>query len=612
LETPRDLWLAIRGGSQWEIVTRELRRQAESSAAFNAANFRPLFDLTTPWLKRGAGVQDPPAGVGEFPILPAGGQLFAGLYPRGIYTNLLSAKHAGVLTSPRFRIDSDYISVRMLGGNYGQAQLIVENYAVPRGGIYNGRALPRGDAMQWLRIPTAFWKGFTAYLEFTTADHATIFFADSKVPKAGDGRSWFGVQSVVAHDIKETPKDLPAAILHAIDSAPAQTADSLPAHYQRLLVEAIDAWKNGTARDGQVAFLDSFIRDGFLPTSSETLAAEYRRLEAAVPHPRFAPSVLQEPASPQPLLVRGNLKNPGAPVPPRYLEAFGGRLYTDPMRGRLDLAAAIADPRNPLTARVMVNRIWRYMFGAGLVRTVDNFGKLGEAPSHPELLDWLATTFVADGWSIKKTVRRVALCQAYRMSSTGSAESHRRDPANRWLQHMNIRRLEAEAIRDSMLWVSGELKTQMYGPSVPTYYAHDTGRTKGDRPKGPLDGDGRRSIYLEVRRNVTNPLLEAFDEPKVSTTRGERDLTNVPAQSLALLNNPFVIQQAAKWTAALETTPAAERVREMFWRALGRPPTSEEQKVSAALLDALSTERAEVWRDFAHSLFNLKEFIYVR
>src|SRR5262249_47461995 len=150
--------------------------------------------------------------------------------------------------------------------------------------------------------------------------------------------------------------------------------------------------------------------------------------------------------------------------------------------------------------------------------------------------------------------------RAYGMSSSGSAEAHRKDPANRWLQHANVRRLEAEAIRDSILWVSGELRLQMYGPSVATYYSHDTGRTKGDRPKGPLDGDGRRSVYLEVRRNVTNPLLEAFDAPKISTTRGERDLTNVPAQSLALLNNPFILQQSAKWASALDKRSPSDRI----------------------------------------------------
>src|SRR5262249_17746350 len=162
-----------------------------------------------------------------------------------------------------------------------------------------------------------------------------------------------------------------------------------------------------------------------------------------------------------------------------------------------------------------------------------------------ELLDWLADRFMSDGWSIKKTIRMLVMTQAYQMSSSASAEALSQDPENRWLQHANVRRLEAEAIRDSILWVSGELRFETYGPSVKAYYSHETGKTKGDRAKGPLDGAGRRSVYLEVRRNVTNPVLEAFDVPVISSTRGQRDLTNVPAQSLVLLNDPFVIEQAA-------------------------------------------------------------------
>jgi mono/diheme cytochrome c family protein len=612
LETPLDFWLALRRGEQWQDLASKLQ-PADSK-------FRVLWDVRTgfdSWLKRGPGIPVRPSAPGEFWILPAGENLIHGIYPSGVYTNLLSAKHNGVLSSPRFKIDTDYISVRMLGGNYGAAQLIIENYAVPRGGIYALRALPKEDKMHWLCIPTAFWKGFTAYLEFSTVDDATVFQPEKDARKAGDGRSWFGVQTVVAHDGKQPPPEIPEAVKFAISGELPQSLDDLAAHYQGLLRRAIDAWQAGTLRDGESAFLDSFVRTGFLPAALDRLpevkerAAGYRRLEANMAQPHYAPSVLQEPSPAQPLLIRGNLKNPGPAVPLRYLEALDRREYPDPMRARLELADAIASPRNPLTARVMVNRIWRYMFGAGLVRTVDNFGKLGEPPSHPELLDWLATRFVSDGWSIKKMVRMLATSQAYRMSSVGSAEAHAKDPANRWLQHANVRRLEAEAIRDSILWVSGELKPDMYGPSVPTYYAHDTGRTKGDRPKGPLDGNGRRSIYLEVRRNVTNPLLEAFDAPKISTTRGERDLTNVPAQSLALLNNPFIIQQAEKWAAAMESVAPVERVNEMFWRAFGRPPTAEERTASEVLLEALRAE-PHPWSDFAHSLFDLKEFIYIR
>ncbi len=258
------------------------------------------------------------------------------------------------------------------------------------------------------------------------------------------------------------------------------------------------------------------------------------------------------------------------------------------------------------------------MFGAGLVRTVDNFGKLGETPSHPELLDFLADRFIQEGWSIKQLIRMLANSQAYRMESASSADAVKKDPANRLLSHMPVRRLEAEAIRDSILWVSGQLDGTMFGESIDTFYAHDTGKTKGDKAKGPLDGAGRRSIYLEVRRNVTNPFLEVFDLPKAATTRGERDLTNVPAQSLAFLNSPFVIDQAAKW--ALSTSgEASSRIDEMFVRAFSRKPMPREKDRSLSFLEKLRGEHSSqpdperaAWAGFAQALFNFKEFIYVR
>ncbi|MBL8216607.1 MAG: DUF1553 domain-containing protein [Bryobacterales bacterium] len=541
------------------------------------AGHRLLWDLgksTEGWLARGSGLPPAASPQGELLIGATGPPR---LYPPGIYSNRLSAKHDAVWQSPRFKVDSDFISVRLAGANYGQAQLIIENYAVPRGGIYNLRARAKSDKLDWYTIPTAFWKGFTAYLEFTTIDTATIFQAESAgkgktLQPAEDGRSWFGADLVIAHDTKEKP--------------------TIPADAPIDLEERAE-WK--------------------------PLLDRYRALENQLPKLTFAPSVLQEPAAPQPLLVRGNPKSPGPAVPVRYIEAIAGPAAVPVDEARLRLADALAANSNPLTARVMVNRLWRAMFGAGLVRSVDNFGKLGDTPSHPELLDELAVRFMEQGWSIKKMLRTMALSEAYRRSSTPSAEAKVKDPANRWLQHRNLRRLEAEAIRDSILLASGELKPDMFGPSIATYYDHDTGKTKGDKPKGPLDGAGRRSVYLEVRRNVTNPMLEVFDVPKVSTARGERDLTNVPAQSLAMLNNPFVLEQAGKWAKRALLTPEPDRVAAMFQTAFQRPPTAEEQQRSRAYLNELKDQHAAapdretaVWRDFAHALFNLKEFLYVR
>ncbi|MFM7159866.1 MAG: DUF1553 domain-containing protein, partial [Planctomycetaceae bacterium] len=230
-----------------------------------------------------------------------------------------------------------------------------------------------------------------------------------------------------------------------------------------------------------------------------------------------------------------------------------------------------------------VNRLWQQLFGRGLVATVDNFGALGELPTHPELLDELATRFLAEGWSVKRMLRLMLTSRAWRQVSRPSAEAARLDPDNRWLSHMPVRRLEAEAVRDTLLAVAGELDARMGGPGVNVYF---TNKTEGGGPPGPLDGDRRRSVYLKIRRNAHHSLLEVFDAPKPSTTRGRRDQTNVPAQALAMLNDPLVLDQARKWGArvAARPAPAPRRAAEMFEAALGRPPTPAEL---ALLLDEL-------------------------
>jgi hypothetical protein len=268
----------------------------------------------------------------------------------------------------------------------------------------------------------------------------------------------------------------------------------------------------------------------------------------------------------------------------------------------------------------MVNRLWHHLFGRGLVGTVDNFGRLGEKPTHPELLDYLATRFVEHGWSIKETLRFLVTSRAFQQAATPSSDARRIDPSNELLSHARVRRLEAEAIRDAMLNVSGEVDLKMYGPGVNVYYI---AKTEGGGPKGPLDGDRRRSVYQRIRRNAANPFLEAFDAPKPVSTRGRRDATNVPAQSLTLLNDPFVIDQSAKWAKSLvkDGRNRDERIQAMIVRALGRPATAEDVAGSREFLLGLAAEHSvlphdlesneRVWQDFAQSLFCLKEFIYV-
>ena len=195
--------------------------------------------------------------------------------------------------------------------------------------------------------------------------------------------------------------------------------------------------------------------------------------------------------------------------------------------GRLELAEAMLHADNPLTARVIVNRVWHHVFGRGLVATPDNFGKLGETPSHPELLDYLAKRFVAEAWSLKKLIRELVLTRTFQLGVTPTANAREMDPDNRLLTRAHMRRLEAEAIRDAMLHASGSLDHS---------------------PLGGSDGfdTNRRSLYVRIIRNRLDPFLTIMDAPVPTSTKGRRDLTNVPAQSLTMMNDPFVISLAER------------------------------------------------------------------
>ena len=637
----RELAQASDFTATWHELQRYWQLEVETRQAFNKEHFDVAWDFSGPdyeaTVGHGVGRTDVPSAPGEFSIERRGDLLLGGIYPGGAYTHLLSTKHGGVIQTPRFQIDSDHISLRVLGGDLSFAQLIIENYAVPRGGIYHLRYSPKADQMTWAQWDTTFWKGFTAYIEFATQEDVTRFQFDSedasltnRPTRRGDGRSFIGASQIVFHETAETPRETVLPVLHMFEGALPTSLDELTRQLSEQLQEAVEAWRDGRLSEQQAVFLDEFVRADLLPRRLEdlvglrSLVAEYRLLERDVPVAQRAPGVVEESAPDQPLLVRGSHKNLGDVVPRGYLTAVSNEVYPDPGQVRLHLAEAVIASENPLTARVAVNRVWRHLFGYGLVRTVDNFGRLGDSPSHPELLDYLADGFVSDNYSVKRLIRRLVLTNTYRLSSNASPESTELDPSNRFLQHANLRRLDAEAIRDAVLSISGRLDTTMYGPSVPVHYAARRGLTEGDPDNGPVDGDGRRSIYQEIRRNAHNPFLEVFDLPKPATTRGQRDATNVPAQSLALLNSPFVIGQAAEWGQRLaggEATSVENRITHMFLKALTRAPTDEELARVTEYVRAVATDHetspdllmygSHVWQDVAHSLFNLKEFIFI-
>lgn len=328
------------------------------------------------------------------------------------------------------------------------------------------------------------------------------------------------------------------------------------------------------------------------------------------------------------LHIRGGYRAVGEDLPRRFLTALGGEemQLSKTGSGREALADQMTLPTNPLVSRVQVNRLWHHLFGVGIVPTVDNFGVLGLPPSNQALLDHLAVTFVEDdAWSNKAMIKRIVMSKAYqRASDRNSPAIEEQDPNNVLLHRQNIRRMTSETMRDSILFVAGSLNEKQFGPSVGVYltsFMQGRGRPKG----GPLDGDGRRSIYTSVRRNFLSPMMLTFDTPIPFSTVGDRNVSNVPAQSLTLMNDPFVHDQADKWAGRVikdGSISATQRIDAMFTSALGRGPTETEREAALSFVtrsaeqlnvgqDRLLTD-ARPWRELCHAMFNLKGFSYVR
>ena len=342
-----------------------------------------------------------------------------------------------------------------------------------------------------------------------------------------------------------------------------------------------------------------------------------------------APAMLDGNGIDQHVLLKGSASRRGELSPRRFLEAIDGA--TQPAwpahsSGRRELADRVLAPNNPLTTRVMVNRIWHHLFGRGLVPTPDNFGKLGEPAADPvarALLDTLAVRFREEGYGVKRLVREIVTSSTWRMSSARQSAAVARDPLNLLHHHFPLRRLEGEAIRDKILAVSGRLDRTVGGPGVDAHL-NEFQEGRGRPASGPLDGGGRRSLYIRVRRNFLPGFLVAFDMPVPFQAVGRRNVTNVPAQALTLMNDPFVAEQAAVWArktladAGLETEA---RIRRMYLEAFAREPSAAELSSVTGFLAAHAAAHGgdftrdprdeAAWTDLAHALVNVKEFVFI-
>jgi hypothetical protein len=346
------------------------------------------------------------------------------------------------------------------------------------------------------------------------------------------------------------------------------------------------------------------------------------------------------------VLIRGNVAAPGKRVEPRFLAILGGKTpaavpvsFTGSATGhslkpmladfglrptmglRRELAKWIADKDNPLTARVMVNRVWQEYFGRGIVRSTDNFGRAGTPPTHPELLAWLARDFVDGGWHIKRMHKRILLSQAYRMSSA-AADSKARgiDADNDLFWRQNLRRLDAEAIRDSMLAISGRLNPAGGGRGIFPRLSRDVLATQSRPGLGwgasSLEEQSRRSVYIYLKRTLMVPFFETFDYTNTAESVGTRPVTTVAPQALLLLNSEFTDLQARNLADRVRREAGdgtSRQIERLFRLALGRVPTPREAKIANDLLKRRSTpdEKADPLRSLCLVVLNLNEFVYL-
>ena len=317
--------------------------------------------------------------------------------------------------------------------------------------------------------------------------------------------------------------------------------------------------------------------------------------------------------------IRGIADHRGEVVPRGFLTVASHSPAPDieaKQSGRAELARWLTDPSNPLIARVIVNRVWMHLMGEGIVRSVDNFGRPGDRPSHPELLDTMSVEFMQDGWSIKRLIQRIVLSRAYGLSSTPSDEALRLDPENRLWSHQNRRRLPAESIRDAMLAVSGRLDRTLGQSSVKGMSEQAVANNPADQKDRATGGPLRRSLYLPIVRNDLPPFLTVFDFADPDVVTGRRSVTNVPAQALLMLNSPFVRQCAMTLAEDMLSTKKLrsdeERVDWIFRTTLNRPSTAGETSQAIAFLRSGVATGEEVtkkdWSRFCQTMFATSEF----
>ena len=538
----------------------------------------------------------------------------------------------GELRSQTFTIEKPWILYHMAGRDT-QANLIIDGFQRIRDPIYGGLTtkLATGDRFAWYAQDVSKWIGHRAYIEFV--DH---------------GGGYLAVDRILFSSTAARPFRPNGIVLRLLDDPAVISFEDLLNGYARTAHESSELWRKGDllASADRADLIE--LLNGLLSVDSPALSVlvsevpdgellrDLRRrseLEAGISAPRRVMALADGTGEDLRVNLRGSYRTLGDPAPRRPLAVCGSGIESALPRGsgRLELAGRLVSPSNPLLSRVIVNRVWQHHFGEGIVRSPDDFGFMGQRPTHPELLEWLAAEFSGSNgvreywnkgktntpWSLKRLHRLIVLSSAYQMSSRPDMRADAADPQNKLLHKMPVRRLEAECIRDSILAVSGRLDRKMFGPSVPPHLTpFMEGRGRPDS-SGPLDGAGRRSIYVGVRRNFLTPMFLAFDYPVPFTCMGRRSVSNVPSQALTLMNDPFVVEQAAIWAKKAMDEPnltAARRIERLYAAAFSRPPDRGELNSALDFLkdqERRGSNDLHAWSDLCHVLYNVKEFIFV-
>lgn len=504
--------------------------------------------------------------------------------PGSIDSGYFGDKFEGVVRTRDFIIESPHVFYKISGKDV-TARIIIEDYFLDTSNrlLFSGLAKKiesKTASTEWIRVDQDLknYIGHRAHIEII--DH---------------GNGSFKIEEIRFGDANPPKKEINPQLLNTLAST---SISELIA--KTVLTRSFKKW------------LSSKLELGIQNSEATKLTDEILAISSSIPQPQKVLAIADGFPIDNYVYDRGSHAKKGIGAPRAFLEALSGPTQSASKTGsgRLKLAETILKDARHFLARVQVNRIWLHLFGKGIVPTPDDFGVLGMKPTHPELLDHLALQFIKFNWSNKKMINYIMNSSAYQQTSkiTNKA-AELKDPENKFYHRANIKRLEGEIIRDIILQTSDKLNTKLYGPSVPVHLtSFMSGR--GRPASGPLDGNGRKSIYQAVKRNFLNPFFLTFDFPIPAQSIGKRNSSNVPAQALSLLNDPFVKQQVDFIGNSIETklkSTSREKVIEgLFIKMFSRLPTPEESKILTPLLND-----KESIKQFTHILINKKEFYYV-